>query len=127
MKILEIVAKNVKFMMSKHSYLLFQENTMNFNQVFVVYKKELKDILRDKRTLISMVLVPLLLFPIMTGGLGGLMSSQIERIEGNNVTVVILNGETTPLLVDYLNSKGNYNVIDTISDSVSAVNLPCDR
>ena len=36
---------------------------MNLSAISVVYRKELKEWLRDRRTLISSLLVPLLLFP----------------------------------------------------------------
>lgn len=100
---------------------------MNFKQVFVVYNKELKDILRDKRTLISMVLVPLLLFPLLTGGLGRLMSSQIDKIEKKNVSIVVLGSEHAPKLLDYFAEKGNYYVFDNIFDSTAALKLLSDR
>ncbi len=41
---------------------------MNFHAVGVVYRKELTEWLRDRRTLISTVLVPLLAFPILISG-----------------------------------------------------------
>ncbi len=39
--------------------------------IFTVYRKELKDILRDRRTIISMLIVPMVAMPIMTLGFGG--------------------------------------------------------
>src|SRR5262249_2693269 len=38
---------------------------MNLRRVWVVYRKELLEALRDRRTLIAMVLVPLLLYPVL--------------------------------------------------------------
>ena len=38
---------------------------MSLRNVGIVYRKELTDSLRDRRTLVSMIVIPLLLFPVM--------------------------------------------------------------
>ncbi|MGB6596345.1 MAG: hypothetical protein WBE70_04400, partial [Candidatus Acidiferrum sp.] len=42
---------------------------MNLHAIGVVYRKELTEWLRDRRTLISTVVVPLLAFPILISGM----------------------------------------------------------
>lgn len=63
---------------------------MKFTKIKSIYKKEMLDLLRDKKTLIMMVLVPLLLYPlIMMGSL--LISSAIaSSIESGEYTVAIV-------------------------------------
>ena len=50
---------------------------MKFKHIKIVYKKELKDLLRDKKTVFSTFILPLVLFPLimflMGGGMGKLM------------------------------------------------------
>lgn len=48
---------------------------MNKKTVFSLYKKEMLDIFRDKKTMIIMVLVPLFLYPCMMLGMMMIMSS----------------------------------------------------
>ncbi len=50
---------------------------MNLRRVWVVYSKELTETLRDRRTLIAMVLVPLLLYPVLM--LAVVQALQIEQ------------------------------------------------
>ncbi len=50
--------------------------------VFVIFRKELTDTLRDRRTLISMIVIPLLLFPLLIGISSRIMMSQIEKAKG---------------------------------------------
>ena len=50
--------------------------------VFVIFRKELTDTLRDRRTLISMIIIPLLLFPLLIGISSRIMMSQIEKAKG---------------------------------------------
>ena len=41
---------------------------MNFKVIKQLYKKEILDVLRDKKTIIMMVIVPLLIYPLMFVG-----------------------------------------------------------
>ena len=43
---------------------------MSARNIGIVYRKELTEALRDRRTLISTLIVPLVLFPVLTAGLG---------------------------------------------------------
>jgi len=48
---------------------------MNYMGIKALFKKELADILRDKKTLFTMVVIPLVLYPLLIIGLTLLMSS----------------------------------------------------
>ena len=48
---------------------------MSLRNVGIVYRKELIDSLRDRRTVISMIAVPLLVMPLLTIGMGVLSVS----------------------------------------------------
>ena len=50
---------------------------MKVAHIGIVYRKELLDQLRDRRTVISMVVIPILLFPLMTIGFGALAARMI--------------------------------------------------
>ena len=61
---------------------------MNWQNILTVYLKELKDSLRDRRTLISMIVVPTLIMPIIMFGVGTVMTKvvqQARRSEGAHV------------------------------------------
>lgn len=61
--------------------------------IAVVFKKELIDTLRDRRTLVAMVLVPLVLFPLLIVGGTWLVSSQIEEASQETLQVAVLGEE----------------------------------
>lgn len=61
---------------------------------FTVFKKELRDIFRDKKTLLVSVLIPLILFPIMFYAMGKTGSDNAKKVE-NNFKVAISGGEHT--------------------------------
>jgi sodium transport system permease protein len=50
-------------------------------KILTIFRKELIDSLRDRRTLIAMVIVPLLLFPIMIGISSKMMISQMRKAQ----------------------------------------------
>ena len=56
---------------------------MNLNKIKLLYQKEMKDIIRDKKTLFMMVCVPLLLYPVLLLGItfvmNMIMSGQMEK------------------------------------------------
>ena len=41
---------------------------MNFRVIKQLYKKEMLDVLRDKKTVIMMLIVPILIYPLMFVG-----------------------------------------------------------
>jgi sodium transport system permease protein len=50
-------------------------------RVHTIYKKELLDILRDRRTLIAMIVVPIVLYPLLMLGSIQAMSHQVTALE----------------------------------------------
>ena len=69
---------------------------MRFRNIGIVYRKELVDSLRDRRTLISMIVVPLLLMPLLTIGLGALSAKLIGQAMQETPKVMVLGGEDSP-------------------------------
>jgi len=52
---------------------------VNVRNIAVVFRKELKDSLRDRRTVISMIVVPIFLMPVLTIFVGVLSARLIGR------------------------------------------------
>ncbi len=69
---------------------------MNLHAIAIVYRKELTEWLRDRRTLISTVLVPLLMFPILISGMISLTSVMMEKAQKEVPKVMIIDGEDSP-------------------------------
>ena len=63
---------------------------MNARNVSTVYRKELVDTLRDRRTLISSILLPLLLFPLLTLGFGGLAIFLAVKMTRDTAPIMLL-------------------------------------
>jgi len=69
---------------------------MNFKAVGIVYRKELTEWLRDRRTLISTVLVPLLMFPILISGMISVSSILLGNAKKEIPKVMIIEGDDSP-------------------------------
>jgi sodium transport system permease protein len=69
---------------------------MNFRQIKLVYFKEMKDILRDKRTVRLMVLVPVVFYPLMSIGLSS-VAIKMARTQGAKVAQVLMVGQAPGL------------------------------
>jgi len=82
---------------------------MNVSAISVVYRKELTEWMRDRRTLISTVLVPLLAFPLLMVGITALATVMIGKAEKEVPKVMILGGEDSPKLV------GDLKRLDTLA------------
>ena len=71
-------------------------------RVRTVYRKELIDILRDRRTLIAMVVVPIVLYPLLTLGSLQVVSSQVETLKGEEIIIGLIRQEHGTELFDLL-------------------------
>jgi sodium transport system permease protein len=106
---------------------------VNLPAISVVYRKELTEWLRDRRTLISTVLVPLLAFPILMVGITALATVMIGNAEKEIPKIMILGGEDSPQLLERLHKLDKLEVVpysvnwrDQISnkDIRAAVEIP---
>jgi sodium transport system permease protein len=95
---------------------------MNFTAISVVYRKELKEWLRDRRTLISTVLVPLLAFPLLMVGITALATVMIGKAEQEVPKVMIKGGENSPQLLERLQKVDKLTIVpyaDNWKDQIS--------
>lgn len=74
--------------------------------IFKIFKKELKETLRDKRTLIMMLVIPILIFPLILNVVVGVSSSFEESAENKTLKIGIL-GEPDDYLAVKLNEIPN--------------------
>ncbi len=95
---------------------------MKFSQVVIVYRKELLDTLRDRRTLISMIVVPLLLFPVLTIGFGTLAAKLIQKARQEASTIMIFGAEHAPTLAATIRKQESFEVVAPAEDYVARIN-----
>lgn len=96
---------------------------MKKNGMLTVFKKELKDMLRDRKTLVSSIIIPLLIFPIMFGLMGKGMEKSTKQVTENLKIALIDNSNSS--LSSFIKSQKNINIIksDNIKEDVMEGNI----
>jgi sodium transport system permease protein len=89
---------------------------MSLRNVGIVYRKELIDSLRDRRTVISMIAVPLLVMPLLTIGMGVLSVTLVGLAEKEIPKVMILGGEDSPGVMAELRQLKDLQIVPAQSD-----------
>lgn len=70
------------------------------------------DTLRDRRTLISMILIPLILFPVMMFGISAVMVMMIKKTEAEITKIVIIGKEFAPDFVSLIDSAKAFEIVE---------------
>jgi sodium transport system permease protein len=84
---------------------------MSLRNVGIVYKKELTEALRDRRTLISTILVPLFLFPVLFVGFGAMVVVFVGKAQQETPKVMILGGEDSPHILEGIRKLEKIEVV----------------
>jgi len=79
---------------------------MSRSQVLTIYKKEMLDTIRDRRTLISMVVVPLAAIPLLFLMMSKFVSSTEMKAGDEAVTIAVRNAGRLPGLLNALAQAG---------------------
>ena len=124
---------------------------MNFKKAIIIYKKEMLELFRDKRTLFTTIILPVILYPLLFVGFSAIMSRQVDVLEKRGATIAfqdslsIRTPETlairdsiyedlnkiehfkiipAPSVVDKLYQEGELDAIVTLKDSLNAAQKP---
>jgi len=89
---------------------------MSLHNIAVVYRKEVTEWLRDRRTLISTVIIPLLLFPVMMVGFSSLAIVMVGKAEKETPKVMILGGEDSPQILEKLRALDTLEIVPAAGD-----------
>jgi sodium transport system permease protein len=97
---------------------------MNLRHIWIVFKKEVKDIIRDKRTVITSILVPMILIPGLNILVGGGAQKFVKDMSENITFALSKNSQTPPIqelvTTRMIKSNPNLKLVET-SDPVSAL------
>ena len=87
--------------------------------VSTVFRKELIDTIRDRRTIVFMIVIPLLLFPVLFKILFSVQESHTKKAEQKTLSVAIFDRGSAAQLVDILRSRDDLEIVVGIpEDSV---------
>jgi sodium transport system permease protein len=89
---------------------------MRLRNVWIVYRKELTEALRDRRTLITTLLVPLLMIPVLGAGFTGVMSAVIGKAKKEKPKIMIIGGTDSPKVVERLGQSPKLRLVPATPD-----------
>jgi sodium transport system permease protein len=94
---------------------------MSLRNVAIVYRKEFTEAVRDRRTLISSILIPLLLFPVLAVGITYTAAELIGEASREPSRIMVLGGADSPAIVDALRQVKNLRVLPAADNYVDLI------
>ncbi len=89
-------------------------------RIRIVFKKEVRDLIRDRRTLYSLVVLPLLIYPVFIGGIQRVISRIVMREATTVVDVGIVGKTHAPKLWGYLQAEPLLRWIE-VEDTIAPI------
>ncbi|WP_100655682.1 ABC transporter permease [Alteromonas flava] len=86
--------------------------------MWLVMFKEIKELLRDRKTLFFMIALPLLLFPVIIGAVGYFSSQALQKAESKVLKFAVVNESYAPELVAALEADTLLERIELPADAV---------
>lgn len=84
--------------------------------MWLVFFKELKELLRDRKTLFFMIALPLLIFPVIFGIAGFIGKQAIDKAETKILNYGIVGAQYAQDIVEELQQPDKFNLIDIAAD-----------
>lgn len=104
---------------------------MKLKHIWIVFKKEVKDLTRDKRTIITSIFVPMLLVPLLNIFMGG-SAKKFTKDLNENVTIALSESSNTADTKELLQQKvlaNNPNLVlvdaDNTSEALKSEQIRC--
>ncbi|HEU4929790.1 MAG TPA: ABC transporter permease [Candidatus Krumholzibacteria bacterium] len=90
--------------------------------IATVFKKELIDSLRDRRTIVFMIIIPLLLFPLLFRVMSSIEKRQTQKQRAKTLRVAIVNRGNAADFAAWMQGRGGLTLVEGVAaDSVAAM------
>ena len=87
------------------------------NIIWVIFKKEMKEIFRDRKSLFTMIGFPILILPILIAGAAEITKKIAEKEAKKNIKIAFVNGKQDNELIIFFSQEKKYQIIDNINKS----------
>ena len=85
-------------------------------RIFTIIKKELRDLVRDRRTMFFMIVFPAVIIPFLIGGVSKLTISIMKKEMDKTLTIAIVGGKYDSTLVEFIRNQDKLILITTLSE-----------
>jgi len=89
---------------------------MNGRRILTIYGKELRDMLRDRRTIVSMIVIPTLLMPLIVGLVVFVSVNVIRQARAETPVVMVSGGADSPVARAALLAHGRIRAVPATDD-----------
>ena len=89
---------------------------MNWNNIRLIFCKEISGAVRDRRTLISMIIIPLIFYPLLFLGIGYFTMMGQQKSESAASVVAVKGGEYAPGLIEILKRDEKIQMVSLTED-----------
>jgi len=90
---------------------------MSWKNIKLIFIKELVGTIRDKRTIIAMIIIPLIFYPVLFTGIGYFNKLGSMKSEEATSKIIIRGAEFAPQLVKHLRDSEKVEILITEEDS----------
>jgi sodium transport system permease protein len=85
--------------------------------VLAIFRKELIDTLRDRRTIVTMIIIPFLAFPLIMGFVVKLTFSQVKKAEARRVPIALVTNGNAESLRELAVARADLDVREDVPES----------
>ncbi len=93
---------------------------MKIRNLLIVFRKEMLDIVRDRRTLVFMTILPIVLVPVMLWTMSSFIEMGVKKLRDDTATIAVINSQQAPSLIQLIqrleNAKDDPSQIAKLKD-----------
>ena len=90
-------------------------------RIVIVAKKEIVEFIRDWRTIVALVLIPLLLFPLLFIAFPVVMQNEAAELDEKTVDILIQSNDIEDTLIELIENQTAYVTVVRLDGNVSTL------
>lgn len=93
-------------------------------RIIIVAKKEIIEFVRDWRTIVALVLIPLLLFPLLFIAFPVVMQNEAAELDEKTVDILIQSNDIEASLIDLIQNQTAAITLEPLSENITVLSDP---
>ncbi|MCW8107768.1 ABC transporter permease [Alteromonas ponticola] len=85
--------------------------------MWLVFLKEIKELVRDKKTLFFMIALPMIVFPLIIGGVAWFSGKALQEAQTKTLSYSIVGGQLAPEVTQHLDSENGFELVSMPAES----------
>ena len=87
------------------------------NSIWIIFKKEMKELFRDRKSLFTMIGFPILILPFLIAGGVEIGKRIAEKEAKKNIKIAFINANQDNELINFISQEKKYHIIDNVNES----------